>query len=64
MWVCFAGAIFLPYFAVIIANAQGSGKKGKQLTAVSAPALTISASDFTIVDSATGPQANQRANES
>jgi hypothetical protein len=24
MWLAFAGAIFLPYFAVIIANAQGS----------------------------------------
>lgn len=23
MWLAFAGAIFLPYFAVIIANAQG-----------------------------------------
>jgi hypothetical protein len=22
MWLCFAGAIFLPYFAVVIANAQ------------------------------------------
>ena len=25
MWVCFAGAIFLPYFAVVIANGVGSG---------------------------------------
>ena len=24
MWLCFAGAIFLPYFAVVIANAQVS----------------------------------------
>ena len=23
MWLAFAGAIFLPYFAVVIANAQG-----------------------------------------
>ena len=24
MWLCFAGAIFLPYFAVVLANAQVS----------------------------------------
>jgi hypothetical protein len=24
MWLAFAGAIFLPYFAVVLANAQGS----------------------------------------
>ena len=23
MWLAFAGAIFLPYFAVVLANAQG-----------------------------------------
>jgi hypothetical protein len=26
MWVFFAGAIFLPYFAVVIANAVGSSQ--------------------------------------
>jgi predicted tellurium resistance membrane protein TerC len=27
MWVCFAGAILLPYFAVVLANAQGSSSR-------------------------------------
>lgn len=63
MWVCFAGAIFLPYFAVIIANAQGGGKKGKPLTSAVSPTLTIAASDFTVVDSETGPAAKQTSNE-
>jgi hypothetical protein len=26
MWVFFAGAVFLPYFAVVIANAAGSNQ--------------------------------------
>ena len=26
MWIFFAGAIFLPYFAVVIANAVGSSR--------------------------------------
>jgi hypothetical protein len=46
MWLAFAGAIFLPYFAVIIANAQGS--KSGQLNAVTAKPITIdlAKSDF------------------
>lgn len=45
MWVAFAGAIFLPYFAVIIANAQGA-KSGEisQVTKVAKP-ITIDLSD-------------------
>lgn len=41
MWLCFAGAIFLPYFAVVIANAQVSraGTLDK-VTAVAKP-LTV-----------------------
>jgi len=47
MWVFFAGAILLPYFAVVIANAQGSGSKNKTShTAVVAKPLTIDASAF------------------
>jgi len=59
MWICFAGAIFLPYFAVIIANAQGGGKKGKQATGVVSEPLTISATEFKIVDAAQGPQSTK-----
>lgn len=38
MWVCFAGAIFLPYFAVVIANAKVS-RSGSlvKVTAVAKP---------------------------
>ena len=38
MWLCFDGAIFLPYFAVVIANAQVSraGSLGK-VTVVAKP---------------------------
>ena len=51
MWVCFAGAIFLPYFAVIIANATGGAQaKTSKATEVVAPQLRIEASDFKIVD--------------
>ena len=39
MWLAFAGAIFLPYFAVIIANAQGS--KSGQLSEVTVIAKPI-----------------------
>lgn len=47
MWVCFAGAIFLPYFAVVIANGVGAGSsKGSAPQAV-APTLVIDASSFT-----------------
>jgi len=47
MWFCFAGAILLPYFAVVIANAQSNAPQGKKLTAVVAPTLVISADAFT-----------------
>lgn len=46
MWVFFAGAIFLPYFAVVIANAQGQGKATTKATTVVAPTLKISADAF------------------
>lgn len=46
MWVCFAGAIFLPYFAVIIANAVGTSQSGS-LPKIVAPTLVISADSFT-----------------
>lgn len=48
MWVCFAGAIFLPYFAVIIANAAGN-TAGKSAKTVVVPTLKIEATDFEIV---------------
>lgn len=47
MWVFFAGAIFLPYFAVVLANAQGQGKTTTKATAVAAPTLKIGADAFT-----------------
>ena len=47
MWVAFAGAILLPYFAVVIANAQGAGVSKKTTSAESvAPTLRISADAF------------------
>lgn len=45
MWLCFAGAIFLPYFAVVIANAVGSGGAGSVSKAL-APTLVITADSF------------------
>lgn len=39
MWLCFAGAIFLPYFAVVLANAQGP--KSGSLAAVTVVAKPI-----------------------
>ena len=51
MWVCFAGAIFLPYFAVVIANATGGlDSKAPRATAVVVPQLRIEASDFKVVE--------------
>ena len=47
MWVFFAGAIFLPYFAVVLANAQGQGRTTTKATAVVAPTLKIGADAFT-----------------
>ena len=48
-WVCFAGAIFLPYFAVIIANASGSSS-ARSAVAVVAPKLQIESTAFTVAD--------------
>jgi hypothetical protein len=47
MWVAFAGAIFLPYFAVVIANSPG---KTKASSTIVAPKLTISNDQFKVVD--------------
>jgi predicted tellurium resistance membrane protein TerC len=46
MWVCFAGAIFLPYFAVILANADSSGNTPKGQAVIEAPTLAIGADAF------------------
>jgi predicted tellurium resistance membrane protein TerC len=46
MWVCFAGAIFLPYFAVILANANSSGSNPKGQAVIEAPTLAIGADAF------------------
>jgi hypothetical protein len=48
MWLAFAGAIFLPYFAVVIANAQGP-KAGTiaSVTKVAKPiTVDLSAAEF------------------
>lgn len=50
MWLFFALAIFLPYFAVVVANAHGSTPSTKQTT-ITAPKLSISASSIRVVDS-------------
>jgi hypothetical protein len=46
MWICFAGAIFLPYFAVILANANSSGTATKGQAVAEAPTIAISADAF------------------
>ncbi len=43
-WVFFAGAILLPYFAVVVANATGSSNKAPKAQAVTP--LQISSKDF------------------
>ncbi len=48
MWVFFAFAIFLPYFAVVIANEQGSFKKVN--TVVIAPKFSIKADSIRVDD--------------
>lgn len=50
MWVMFAGAILLPYFAVVIANAQGSGKAQAKAQVPIHETISIPASAFTVVD--------------
>lgn len=47
MWLAFAGAIFLPYFAVVIANNPGTTKKSATLIA---PKASIKADNIRIVD--------------
>jgi len=49
MWIFFAGAIFLPYFAVVLANAQGPGR-AKGQSGVIAPKLSVKASDVKLSD--------------
>lgn len=41
-----AGAVFLPYFAVVIANAQGSNSSGSSAKSAEAPTISISADSF------------------
>ena len=48
MWVCFALAIVLPYWAVVIANGRGESKPTPKASTVVAPRLAISADAFTI----------------
>lgn len=59
MWVFFAGAIFLPYFAVVIANGVGAGNSKDSAPKAVAPTLVIDASTFTATTKpADGPNAN------
>jgi hypothetical protein len=46
-----AGAVFLPYFAVIIANAQGSSSAKASAKSAEAPTISISADAFKQADS-------------
>jgi len=46
MWVLFAGAILLPYFAVVVANAQGAPANTDAVPKAVAPTLSISADAF------------------
>lgn len=47
MWIFFAGAIFLPYFAVVAANVQTNSKTP---TRAVAPTQSIKAGDFVVMD--------------
>ncbi|MEY4411037.1 MAG: hypothetical protein RLZ69_611 [Actinomycetota bacterium] len=46
MWVAVAGAVLLPYFAVVIANATGSGAPRKSAPKAEAPTIAIGADVF------------------
>ncbi len=46
MWVLFAAAIVLPYFAVVLANVQGPSSKSNSTPNAVAPKLSISADAF------------------
>lgn len=48
MWIFFALAIFLPYFAVVLANAQGPARS--RASSAVAPKLAIRASEIRIDD--------------
>jgi hypothetical protein len=48
MWVCFALAIVLPYWAVVIANNYGEVKPQTKAKSVVAPRLAISSDAFII----------------
>ena len=50
MWVCFALAIVLPYWAVVIANSHGDTKPTTKAESVVAPRLSISADSFKILE--------------
>jgi len=41
-----AGAVFLPYFAVVIANAQGVGPSRSKASSAEAPVISISSDSF------------------
>lgn len=41
-----AGAVFLPYFAVVIANAQGVGSSKSSAKSAEAPTISISPDSF------------------
>jgi hypothetical protein len=41
-----SGAIFLPYFAVVIANAQGANSSNSSRNSAEAPTISISAESF------------------
>lgn len=41
MWLCFAGAIFLPYFAVVIANAQAPKAGSLDQVSIVAKPITV-----------------------
>jgi predicted tellurium resistance membrane protein TerC len=48
-WLTFvfvAGAVFLPYFAVVIANAQGPGSISSRVKSAEAPTISITADAF------------------
>lgn len=49
MWIFFSLAIFLPYFAVILANTQGPAQPKSQSNAI-APKLTIKPEQIRVVD--------------
>lgn len=46
MWLFFAGAILLPYFAVVIANSAGGNTQSGSLPKAVAPTLVITAEAF------------------